>query len=819
MKANKNNEIKNDDLLVRINYGLSMIFVGIMALITVVFIALYPNVGKNVNKHFDGYNDQNFFNDLGKTNYALLDQTTEKPNHKELMINNYLDLSKISTSDQELVKSDFTKVIDRYKNNLKDNLLNLEYYAVNNESNKTATNNQALASAIKNANVQSLTDGYDFYLVYSVNEKGLVNIDYVKGADQEQLENYLNNFVNNREFTVYDYFRKKQTMTVDEWNRYEHLNEPDINYEEDTQGNVTIWSDSDTSKQFPDYGDRPLLKPVKNMTYVYAVKENLTYYDSIYSMVNYSKRNLVEMLTALSILAAMALMAFITMVLPYRNERVMAATRVVLRIPVEILAVLIGFSVVGVVFTVIGVLPFFNSTTVYQELQEIAITGTASDIIIYGVQFICVFLCLTAAVFMIMIIKNMFHIGIIKYLKENCLIIRLIRWNHRKIKGAFRFFTTLDLSKEETKKLVLLLVVHGAITFFLCCIWIFGAFLSIAYNLVIFVILRKRYLEIQKDYSTLSAKTKIIADGNLETSIEEELGIFNPLKEDINHIKDGLKNAVEEEVKSQSLKTELITNVSHDLKTPLTSIITYVDLLKDPALTKEQQGEYIDILDRKSQRLKVLIEDLFEMSKTTTKNIVLNYQNLDLVTLTKEVFVEFQDKLEEVPLMVKNEFQKEHVICYLDSQRTYRILENLYGNLIKYAMPNTRVYVSVAEQEDKGIITVKNISANELNFDGSRLMERFVRGDVSRNTEGSGLGLAIAKGLVEAQGGTMKVEIDGDLFKVIVAFPISQVKEEIAKQPEFPKEEKVTDNQEWLKQFYEQTEKVELSEDDETLGE
>ncbi|MDO5293572.1 MAG: HAMP domain-containing sensor histidine kinase [bacterium] len=809
--------MRNDDFIIRINYALTLIFVAIMSLITVVFIALYPNVNKNVNKHFDGYGEMAFLNYIGKTDYVLANQTMENQKDSQELITKYLDLSKIASSEQELVKRDFIKVMNKWKTSLKDELLNLEYYAVNNETKKTATNNQALSQAIDAEKPESLANGYGFYVVFSVDEKGLVNIRYVKGTESSEIEGYLNNFVSGRGFTVSDYFTEERTILEAEWDKYNSLtSNANTEYGINDNGDYYVRENTDTYKQFADYGDSTLIKPVTNMTYVYAVKEELAYYDSIYDSIYYSKRNLVEALNAISVLAVMGLMALITIIIPYRKERDMAATRVVIRLPIEVLGVLIGFAIVGVVLTICGILPAASSNELYQGLQEMAITGAAREFIIYGIQFICLFLCLMVSVFIIMIIKNMFHIGIIKYIREKSLIIGFIGWFFRKIGNAVHIFTTIDLSKHGDKKLVLLIAAHAAITFFLCCIWMFGAFLSIGYNIAIFVLIRKRYMEIQKDYITLSEKTKIIADGNLDTSIEEELGIFNPLKEDINHIKNGLKNAVDEEVKSQNLKTELITNVSHDLKTPLTSIITYVDLLKDPEITREQQEEYIDILDRKSQRLKVLIEDLFEMSKTTTNNIVLNYQNLDLVTLTKEVFIEFQDKLEEVPLIIKNEFQKERIVCYLDSQRTYRILENLYGNLIKYAMPNTRVYVTVSEQEKKGIITVKNISANELNFEGDRLMERFVRGDVSRNTEGSGLGLAIAKGLVEAQGGTMRIEIDGDLFKVTIEFPISTVAEQPAVKQEV-KEETSNDNQDWLKGFYEQTEKVELPEDDETL--
>ena len=219
------------------------------------------------------------------------------------------------------------------------------------------------------------------------------------------------------------------------------------------------------------------------------------------------------------------------------------------------------------------------------------------------------------------------------------------------------------------------------------------------------------------------------------------------------------------------MKAELITNVSHDLKTPLTAIITYVNLLKDPGLTEEQRREYLDTLERKSLRLKVLIEDLFEVSKANSGNITLNLMAVDIVNLIRQVHFEMKDKLDEAGLDVRMSLPDEKIILSLDSQKTYRIYENLLGNVAKYALRGTRVYVNGFEINDTVVITIKNISAKELTVDASELSERFVRGDIARNTEGSGLGLAIAKSFTELQGGVLELEVDGDLFKATTVFP------------------------------------------------
>ena len=221
------------------------------------------------------------------------------------------------------------------------------------------------------------------------------------------------------------------------------------------------------------------------------------------------------------------------------------------------------------------------------------------------------------------------------------------------------------------------------------------------------------------------------------------------------------------------MKSELITNVSHDLKTPLTTITTYVDLMKDENATPEQKQEYLEILEKKCQRLKVLIEDLFEVSKATSGAMNLRYVNVDICSLIKQVRLEIADKLEAARLDVRLELPEEKVIVSLDSQKTYRIFENLFQNIAKYALEGTRVYVRGKVEEGQIHISLKNISASEITMDASELAERFVRGDASRNTEGSGLGLAIAKSLTELQGGIFRLENDGDLFKVFLVFPCS----------------------------------------------
>lgn len=375
-------------------------------------------------------------------------------------------------------------------------------------------------------------------------------------------------------------------------------------------------------------------------------------------------------------------------------------------------------------------------------------------------------------------VRAVFSMGLLGYLKERCLICLICQWIGRQIKKIFglgkkiyQSFVNIDLSDKATAVILKIVVVNFVIAAIISSFWFFGIIGLVIYSIVLFFILRKYYIDLQQKYYTLLKATNEIAEGNLDVVITEDLGVFEAFKGELERIQSGFKRAVEEELKSQRMKTDLITNVSHDLKTPLTAIITYVNLLKTENLEKEQQKAYIEILERKSTRLKVLIEDLFEISKATSKNVSLNLVDIDIVSLLKEVRLELYEKIEASGIEFRYDFPEEKIILLLDSQKTYRVFENLMVNITKYAMPHTRAYISLENRYDKIIISMKNVSAAELNVKPEELTERFVRGDQSRNTDGSGLGLAIAKSFVELQGGTMDLDVEADLFKVTITFP------------------------------------------------
>lgn len=265
---------------------------------------------------------------------------------------------------------------------------------------------------------------------------------------------------------------------------------------------------------------------------------------------------------------------------------------------------------------------------------------------------------------------------------------------------------------------------------------------------------------------------KKISDGELQYKIKTDTltGKQKVMAEYINNIGSGLDAAVENSLKKERMQTELITNVSHDLKTPLTSIINYVDLMKRENPTDPKIKEYLRILDEKSQRLKVLTEDVVEASKASTGNIKLEMNDIDFVEMVQQVIGEFEEKFQEKNLTMMVHFTDEPSIIYADGQRMWRVLENVFGNVVKYAMEGTRVYAEISNRNKKVTFSLKNISAQPLNISADELTERFIRGDVARNTEGSGLGLSIAKSLTELQGGEFKLYLDGDLFKVMITF-------------------------------------------------
>ncbi|WP_426821557.1 histidine kinase dimerization/phospho-acceptor domain-containing protein [Anaerobacillus isosaccharinicus] len=274
-----------------------------------------------------------------------------------------------------------------------------------------------------------------------------------------------------------------------------------------------------------------------------------------------------------------------------------------------------------------------------------------------------------------------------------------------------------------------------------------------------------------KSFNAIQEGVETIKDGNLHYRIEVDgKGQFGRLTSNINSITDGLKKAVDSELKSERLKTELITNVSHDIRTPLTSIITYVDLLKNEKDSLKVE-KYIEVLDQKSKRLKILTDDLFEAAKASSGNIPVDFEKIDIVSLITQGLGEVNDKIEAMALDFRMNYPKDKVYVIADGKLLWRSIENLLSNIFNYALEGSRVYIDIEDLGNEILITFKNMSAAELNISTDELMERFKRGDESRTSQGSGLGLSIAKNLVEIQKGRFNIQIDGDLFKAIIYLP------------------------------------------------
>ena len=271
------------------------------------------------------------------------------------------------------------------------------------------------------------------------------------------------------------------------------------------------------------------------------------------------------------------------------------------------------------------------------------------------------------------------------------------------------------------------------------------------------------------EVARISRESSEIVKGNYKKNIEKKGGLYDGIVDNFNNIGENLDLAIEDAVKSERLKTELITNVSHDLKTPLTSIINYSDLLSKDDNTEDEVKEYSKIINEKSNKLKVLIEDLFEVSKATSNNIELDRQELDFNSLVQQSIGEWEDKIKENNIEIISNLPEDKVMLNIDGQKFSRVLDNLFSNISKYALENSRVYVDLSE-EDGVKLTIKNISKYPLNISAEELMERFTRGEKSRTTSGSGLGLSIASSFVRAHGASFDIDIDGDLFKVTIEF-------------------------------------------------
>lgn len=434
-----------------------------------------------------------------------------------------------------------------------------------------------------------------------------------------------------------------------------------------------------------------------------------------------------------------------------------------------------GFEINLLTWTSIVTLSFLtilmlSGTTINGQLSHLLFSFGIeyANPILLVINFAVWYLSLFAMAISIFLVKFMVTYGPIRYLKDYSLASKVLSY----LKQKLNIIAEIDLTSPMNATIMKYVLINGAITIFIA-MWdvALSIIFSVLYTLLLFFYIKKKTKDIQSNYNTLLDSIKNIISEEFDTTTEEDFGIFESSREELNQLSENFELAIQEKVKSEKMKTELISNVSHDLKTPLTCIKNYLVLLKDDQITLENKHYYIDQLTLYTNRLKKLIEDLFEISKVDSGNINLNLQELDIVSLFNQAYLENEELLDSKNLTFVKKLNTEKLLLNLDSDKTYRIFENLLTNIDKYALPGSRAYLTLTETQDSVDIEFSNISEFPMDFTPEEITERFVRGDKSRSKQGSGLGLAIARSFTEAQGGTFKITIDCDLFKVKITFP------------------------------------------------
>lgn len=731
----ENKIIKTDG---KTNWIITLIIVTLLGILSVGMCLSYPIIEKNSRAYDDSnyslFNNGNLTREIKNTNYAIYYDSLEKKANdagEELVPGESFftlkreNINKENSRYDEAKKEDIVDLNESVEKMILDlnNLVNLKVYALDENGDLVYTNEKnpwVLEGLAKNYTMgnSDVSSKYRFCVTLKYDDRGKLTIGDIYGEDE---------------------YRVKQSLISNNgyYENYTHLN-----------------NEYDA-------------KPIENMTFVYAVPNTLEVGDNLYynelSRDDYAIRDA----SGIFVLVGVIISALLALIIPFKYSKDTLWINKLLKMPLELFLIIASCAIPIIVES--------GSLIIAQTLNGDLLNVLKSadiwylDSIAYILNILFWIFIYGGIFFGITYIKNIFDMGFKKYLREQVLIYRFKEVIFAGIRKISRYIKGIDLNKKSDKVLVILIGINFILVSLLCLVWFFGIFGVILYSAALLYFGRKYVNKWKNDYNKLLEKTKEIASGNLDSKTDEDCGFFNPMRDELNNIQKGFKAAVEEEVKSQRMKTELISNVSHDLKTPLTSIIAYVDLLKGED-DEEKRKDYLDTLDKKSQRLKYLIEDLFEVSKATSGNVSLNIMNVDISYLMKQAIIELDDKISEAGLDVRLSMPEHKVILPLDSQRTYRVFENLIVNVVKYALPNSRVYVELQDRESDIEITIKNISAEEITFNVNEISDRFVRGDKSRNTEGSGLGLAIVKSFVELQGGRFNIEVDGDLFKSIINF-------------------------------------------------
>lgn len=643
--------------------------------------------------------------------YDLLDTvypiSYEIDNVGKESVNRYITANKITTD--AFYQNNIIYNLERL-----DSKKNIIYYATTNNNNILSNTNDNLANIQNDKNLQKK---YQWYVKLSFNESGILTYDSLgnkKSADQN--------------FELI-------------WNNYKQSNFDYLYY---------------------DGSDWTLNNP-SNFTIYLAVPQNIA--TDSHDAIAYQSSDLVTENIIPIAICAIVVVCIYTLIYPYETEKEIGIFKYPAKIKFEPLAILIAIAFTGIIVVIYSLIADFSNGYYLSRLNAIGLTDY-SDAIIAIMNVVAWMGFLYLVMFTIFYLKSYFKEGFINSLKKNT----ICAWILKTIKHLIYKAVNFDFDDNINKTILKIILVNFVIISFICCFFTFGVFFALIYSAILFYILKNKFKEFQKDYQVLLTAVKRLSNGDFDVEIHQDIGIFNSLGHEFTNVKNGFEKAVNEEVKSQKMKTELISNVSHDLKTPLTSIITYIDLLKNEDLDEKQQKEYINTLDRNALRLKNLIDDLFEVAKVNSGDVKLNLVPVDIIALIQQAKFELEDQFNAKNLIFKTNYPDEKIILNLDSSKTYRIFQNLLTNISKYALENTRVYIDIIKEDNQVIISFKNISADEIKVSEAKLVERFVQGDTSRNTSGSGLGLSIAKSFTELQHGTFNINVDGDLFKTTVIF-------------------------------------------------
>lgn len=776
-------KLKNSDVRKQKRQGMAVSYLAAFILVTassLVFLSQYPNFKARVTvEDPDILSGSEFTHEIYQANTVLYKQMLEAAG------GNTIDFHDVYLTAEEEPASDYDMYFDfgddtpfSYAGEYLDDLLEdwdisfnndlaakLDYKIIGSDSQISFANTERDLLLLGTENVdRELNAYYPYYIKLNFDAEGRLAQVWARGEDVDALITKIQSVMKSR-------YLERSLYEILSYSSY-----ADVNWEDD----IYYYGDGDYSKV-----KRTRLNVAntpRNCTICYAltgeqlaeVKASSRVFLSMQSVGNYYNIGVQELFRMILLVLGMT-----ALILPFWKKYHLHE-RLFPLLHFETIAILLfcGFSVTGELsaslvmysiserwdysfaYILCSVLPVLS-----EELSQGIVM--AGNFLLLMIVFSLWFLLLTA-------LGQVYVLGIRNYCRKRCFFYRLFRrWRIlvRRKKARFnRAFEQMDLERDMNIPLLKLIAVNYLIIALLSVFWILGVFPLAAYSVWLYFFLQKRIRIVQEKYACLLDATRSLADGNLQTEFGGDWGMFESFKEELSEIQTGFSRAVEEEVKSQRMRTELITNVSHDLKTPLTAMITYIDLMREDGVTEKQREEYLKVLERKSLRLKALIEDLFEVSKASSGSVTFHTEKVDICNLVRQVCLEYEDKAEEADLTFRFTIPEKKMFLMLDGEKTCRIFDNLYGNIIKYAMPHTRVYVTVEEKADDVFISLKNISGSELNVPPENLTDRFVRGDSARSTEGSGLGLAIARSFVELQGGRMQLEVDGDLFKVTLVW-------------------------------------------------